>query len=90
MNKSLPAVSVSIPADLPANLAVERQQPVEDGPAPVVKCEVRKISRFRLRQSGKLHSRFAGYMAFGAAVLVSMIAAVTVASHDVPLMLGGF
>lgn len=49
-----------------------------------------KKSGIRVRQSGKLHSRFAGHMAFGAAVLVSLVAAATVASHDVPLMLGGF
>ena len=41
-------------------------------------------------QSGKLHSGFAGYMAFGAAVFVSVMAAAAVASHDLPLMLGGF
>jgi len=29
-------------------------------------------------------------MAFGAAVFVSLMAAATVASHDVPLMFGGF
>lgn len=87
MNQSLPAVSV--PAGLPVNLAAERKTPVKDD-APAIKREGRSIARARARQSGKLHSRFAGYMAFGAAVFVSMIAAATVASHDVPLMLGGF
>ena len=84
MNKSLPAVSVSV------GLAVECKKSVEDEPTRAARCKGRKIARFRARQSGKLHSGFAGYMAFGAAVLVSVIAAATVASHDVPLMLGGF
>ena len=88
MKKSLPAISVT--AGLPANMAVKCNKPVEDGPSPTTKREGHKIARFRTRQSGKLHSRFAGYLAFGAAVCVSMIAAATVASHDVPLMLGGF
>lgn len=88
MNKSLPAVSV--PVGPPVNLAVECKKPVEDGLAPAAKCEGQRVARVRARQSGKLHTRFAGYMAFGAAVFVSMIAAATVASHDVPLMLGGF
>ena len=88
MKKSLPAILVS--AGLPANTAVECNKPVEDGPLPTTKREEHKITRFRTRQSGKLHSRFAGYLAFGAAVCVSMIAAATVASHDIPLMLGGF
>lgn len=43
----------------------------------------------RARQSGRLHPRLAPYLAFLAAVLVSLLAAATVASHDVPLMLGG-
>ena len=88
MNKSLPAVSVS--AGPPAKQAFDYKKSVEDGPVPAARCEGRRIARFRARQSGKLHSRFAAYMAFGAAVFISMIAAVTVASHDVPLMLGGF
>jgi hypothetical protein len=88
MNKSLPADSVS--AGLPVNPAVESKQFVEDGPVQPARCEGGRIARFRARQSGKLHSRFAAYMAFGAAVVISMMAAVTVASHDVPLMLGGF
>ena len=88
MKKSLPAISIT--AGLPVNTAVECNKPVKDGPAPTTKREGQRIARFRTRQSGKLHSRFAGYLAFGAAVCVSMIAAATVASHDVPLMLGGF
>ena len=86
MNQSLPAVSVSVPV----GLAVERKKSLEYEPTRAARCKGRKIARFRVRQSGKLHSRLAGYMAFGAAVLVSVIAAATVASHDVPLMLGGF
>ena len=42
------------------------------------------------RQSGKIHSLFTACMAFGAAVFVSLMAAATVASYDMPLMLGGF
>lgn len=52
--------------------------------------DLQRAASVRARQSGKLHSRFAGYMAFGAAVFVSLMAAATVASHDVPLLLGGF
>ena len=86
MNKSLSAVSV--PVSQPASLAAERKKPVQGGQT--AKREEQRIRGFIARQSGKLHSRFAGHMAFGAAVFVSMIAAATVASHDVPLMLGGF
>lgn len=43
----------------------------------------------RARQAGRLHPRLAPYLAFAAAVLVCVVAAATVASHDVPLMLGG-
>lgn len=43
----------------------------------------------RARQSGRLHPRLASCLAFLAAVFVSLLAAATVASHDVPLMLGG-
>jgi hypothetical protein len=49
-----------------------------------------KKSVLRARQSGKLHPRFAGHIAFGTAVFVSLMAAATIASHDVPLILGGF
>ena len=49
-----------------------------------------KKSAICVRQSGKLHSSFAGHIAFGAAVFVLLMAAATIASHDVPLMLGGF
>ena len=44
----------------------------------------------RIRQAGKLDARLGGYLAFGAAVLVSIVAAAAVASHDLPLILGGF
>lgn len=44
----------------------------------------------RNHQCGKVHPRLGSYLAFLAAVLVSMVAAATVASNDVPLMLGGF
>ncbi len=37
----------------------------------------------------RLHSKSAAYMAFAAMVLVCLLAAATVVSHDVPLMLGG-
>ena len=43
----------------------------------------------RVYQSGKFDSKFAPYIAFVIAVFVSFIAAVTVASHDLPLVLGG-
>lgn len=42
------------------------------------------------RQSGKLHSQLAAYLAFAATAFVCIIAAAMVASHDLPLMLGGF
>ena len=42
------------------------------------------------RQSGKLHSQLAAYLAFSATAFVCVIAAAMVASHDLPLMLGGF
>jgi hypothetical protein len=43
----------------------------------------------RTRQSGKLHARLAPYLAFVAAVFGCLVAAATVASQDMPLMLGG-
>ena len=44
----------------------------------------------RVYQAGKFDSKFASYIAFVIAVFVCFIAAVTVVSHDLPLMLGGF
>lgn len=84
MNNSIPAVSVRIGP--PANMAAECKKPSVYGTPP----NVQPTASLSACQSGKLHSQFAGYMAFGAAALVAMIAAATVASHDVPLMLGGF
>lgn len=40
-------------------------------------------------QFKKFDSEFVPYVAFAIAVFISFIAAVTVVSHDVPLMLGG-
>ncbi|MBG6074325.1 hypothetical protein [Polaromonas sp. CG_9.11] len=87
MNK-LPAIS--IPVKSSSNLTREPKKPVERGVRPDAYRERPRTASSRTRQSGKLHSRIAGFMAFVAAVFVSMIAAVTVASHDDPLMLGGF
>jgi len=87
MNK-LPAIST--PVQDPVNPTGECKKTVKGGAAPDAHREEKRTSGYRARQSGKLHSRFAGYMAFGAAVFVSLMAAATVASHDVPLMLGGF
>ncbi|MDB5932407.1 MAG: hypothetical protein JWR60_4114 [Polaromonas sp.] len=42
------------------------------------------------RQSGQLHPRLAPFLAFLATVFACMAAAATVASNDLPLMLGGF
>ena len=42
------------------------------------------------RQSGRFHPRLASYVAFLVAVFVCMVAAATVASQDIPLMLGGY
>lgn len=44
----------------------------------------------RSRQAGKLNARLGAWLAFGAAVFVSIVAAVAVASHELPLSLGGF
>lgn len=44
----------------------------------------------RNAQAGKLEVRLGGYLAFGAAVLICLVAAVAVVSHELPLMLGGF
>ena len=88
MKKSLPAISVT--AGLPANMAVKCNKSIEDESSPTAKRQGQRIAPFRLRQSGKMHFRFAGHLAFGATVCVSMIAAATDASHDIPLMLGGF
>lgn len=44
----------------------------------------------RNSQTGKLDARLGAYLAFGAAVLASIVAAAAVASHELPLMLGGF
>lgn len=41
-------------------------------------------------QLGKLHAQLAAFMAFLTAVLLCVMAAATVASHDLPLLLGGF
>jgi hypothetical protein len=44
----------------------------------------------RSRQAGRLDAQPAACLAFGAAVLASIVAAAAVASHELPLMLGGF
>lgn len=41
-------------------------------------------------QAGKLDARLGAWLAFGAAVCVSIIAAVAVTSNELPLSLGGF
>ncbi len=61
----------------------------EDNEACSGKLQASSSLVMRARQSGGLHPRLAPYLAFVAAVLVSLVAAATVASHDVPLMLGG-
>jgi len=70
--KSNPGEPNAVNENLPYGVMADRQQG-----ATARKC-----------QSGKFYSRFAPYIAFVIAVLVSFIAAVTVASHDLPFMLG--
>lgn len=41
-------------------------------------------------QLGKLHAPLAAFMAFLVVVLLCVMAAATVASHDLPLLFGGF
>ena len=88
MKKSLPAFSH--PACQPVRQASECV--VFDGsrPTPARQPQQLQAARRGARQSGKIHSLFAACMAFGAAVVVSLMAAVAVAGHDMPLMLGGF
>ncbi|MDB5845730.1 MAG: hypothetical protein JWP79_3040 [Polaromonas sp.] len=50
----------------------------------------RATSASRNCQAGKLDAQLGGYLAFGATVFVSIVAAAAVASNDLPLMLGGF
>jgi len=47
-------------------------------------------SGVKRRQAGRFSPLLASYVAFLVAVSVSMAAAATVASQDIPLMLGGF
>jgi len=54
-----------------------------------VVADIQQGANARVCQSGKFDSEFAPYIAFVIAVFVSFIAAVTVASHDLPFMLGG-
>lgn len=86
MNTNLAAVapaehsSLSLPPDA---------RRAEDKDACSGKLQASSSLVMRGRQSGRLHPRLAPYLAFLAAVFVSLVAAATVASHDVPLMLGG-
>lgn len=82
--------AISIPTDTMVAPTHECLEPVDVSLSGIAQKNRHKTVRVCGFQSGKLHSRFAGYMAFGAAVFVSLMAAATVAIHDVPLMLGGF
>ena len=88
MKKSLPAISG--PPCLPDHSANGCQKLDENQPAPAVRLKVPRAIARCTSQSGKLHSQFAAYLAFAAAVLVSLLAVFTVVSHDLPLMLWGF
>ena len=75
----------------PANMPGKRKTFEEDRRIGATMSDEQQTGGRRAHQSGKLHSsRFGGYMAFVAAACVSIMAAATVASHDLPLMLGGF
>ncbi len=92
MNTNFAAISVAKPScasclsvspDMPGDALVEACEICPD-----TQCEPSGSVR-RTRQSGKLHARLAPYLAFVGAVLGCLVAAATVASQDVPLMLGG-
>jgi len=88
MKKSLPAISG--PPCPPDNQKNESKTPEKNQSALSAPMRAQPGLANYTCPSGKLHFEFAGYFAFGAAVFVSVVAAVTVANHDVPLMLGGF
>ena len=50
----------------------------------------RAPAAIRNGQAGKLDAQLGSYLAFGAAVFASIVAAAAVASYELPLMLGGF
>lgn len=81
---------ISSPIKPSVNLVGKCKKPAEVRTSPNAHRARQKACSLRARQSGKLHSRFAGHMAFGAAVFVSLMAAATVASYDLPLIFGGF
>lgn len=81
---------ISIPVQPIANPAEKYKNPADASTGPNVQREWRKPVVTCEHQSGKLHSRLAGYIAFGTAAVVSLMAAATVASYDVPLVFGGF
>ena len=85
---NLPDVSIAVESD--ATMSEQFKKSSEANIFINKYRQQQKIGKTGTYQSGKLHSRFAGYMVFGAAVFISLMAAAAVASHDLPLMLGGF
>jgi len=88
MKKSPPAISG--PPFPPDNLANRCRTLKKNQPALSAQMKAPRVHASYTCRSGKLYSQFAGYLAFGAAVFASVAAAVAVASHNVPLMLGEF
>lgn len=88
MKKSL--VVVPVPAGFSKGKARKSKKPIEPWLVSVDKLSAQREPDFHGRESEKIHSQFAAYIAFVAAVFSSMIAAAAVISHEFPLLSGGF
>ena len=73
-----------------ASRAGECKTPQKDCQSAAAVSRRQRATGARPLQLGKLNAQLAASMAFLAAVLVCVMAAAAVASHDLPLLLGGF
>lgn len=92
MNPNFPTASAA--ADFSAGLPEQRYGPQRTAAPDAGAGFISRLKPAR-RASGvptlrSLHSRRSAYAAFCATVFACVAAAATVASHDLPLMLGGF
>ena len=72
----------------PANRTSEGKKIEKKQPINVTVPDWHTGTRVRHCQLGKLHSKFVAYLAFLAAVLISLAAAGAVANYEMPLMFG--
>ncbi len=85
--------SASVPLAEPLTDTLTAQVPVDEAPKPKgsgAGCHSRPAADLSKKPARAFHPRLLAYLAFFATVFASLTAAATVASNDVPLLLGGF